>query len=151
MSPQWFHDTNRILVVPKPGAWPSGLLLSSLNWANYLEYHHIEKLFEIFDHLMHCCPLWTEPTISNIIIHIIIFKYHLKYLTIRFIVVIFEPLKRKYFAPTMQWYTWYARKSTDETLYSSTLWMRMQYKMPAAQFKRQDLIFLIRPNEGEIF
>ena len=27
----------------------------------------------------------------------------------------------------------------------------MQYKMPAPQFKRQDLIFLILPNEGEIF
>ena len=47
--------------------------------------------------------------------------------------------------------TWYARKSTDETLYYWTLWMRMQYKMPAPQFKRQDLIFLILPNEGEIF
>ena len=29
--------------------------------------------------------------------------------------------------------------------------MRMQYKMPAPQFKRQDLIFLILPNGGEIF
>ena len=26
-----------------------------------------------------------------------------------------------------------------------------QYKMPAPQFKRQDLIFLILPNVGEIF